>query len=507
MDKLANDFAGMPIGRWWIEHRVVCLVLTYAAVAALLAIPILVANVPLGVDDIEHLARIYVRAHIGTDPDLAHLFEIRTDPIPYLGMDLLLTPLARLLPIMVVGRIFVLVLVWGLVGAGVVLQRTFTSRVGLSPAASGLIAYNGLIAWGLINYVLGLILALLAFAAWHGLRARPWLMRLIFFTSVATALYFTHLLAFVLYGVLVVSYELFGRQRPWRTPLRDWILLAGQAVPGLILWHSLGMSMLGTQSAIYYRPVAKLFALEASTAFGRAAGRTFDTGLVSFIFCSVALFMAARRGLLTWPRSLAAPALILLGLTILLPYRLMGVYLIETRFSVAAACLALAGLKFKSIDTSHALMAVVAVALLMISHVVDVSIVMRRCDGQYAELRRALAVVPRGATLVPVLERSAPVPGVACTALPIYDHIASLVTIDRSGYATNFFARATTVALRDGRLSDIDPPSAETFATAPMAGYVLWIHLGHRRPVPPGLALLWSGSFFDLWAVKPHSQS
>ncbi len=51
-------------------------------------------------------------------------------------MDLLLTPLARVLPIMLVGRIYIFsLLVWGLIGAVIVLQRVFISRIGLGPAA------------------------------------------------------------------------------------------------------------------------------------------------------------------------------------------------------------------------------------------------------------------------------------------------------------------------------------------------------------------------------------
>ena len=170
MSSAAPASFGTPLLRWWGTHRTAGMVLVYAALAIVLAIPILSVQVPLGGDDLNHLARIYVRAHIGSDPDLAQIFQVKSDLIPYLGMDLLLTPLARVAPIMVVGRIYILALVWGLVGAVIVLQRTFTGRIGLAPAAAGLIAYNGLLAWGLLNYVLGLILALLALAAWHALR-------------------------------------------------------------------------------------------------------------------------------------------------------------------------------------------------------------------------------------------------------------------------------------------------------------------------------------------------
>ena len=313
MNGLATASWGMRVSRWWDGHRATGIVLVYAAIAALLAVPVLVTQVPLGVDDLNHLARIYIRAHIDTDPDLARLFEVRADVIPYLGMDLLLTPLARLLPIMLVGRVYILVLVWGLVGAVVVLQRAFTGRIGLGPAATGLIAYNGLMAWGLINYVLGLILALLAFAAWHSQRAKSWPLRLALFTGAATVLYLTHLLAFGLYGVLVASYEFFGRARPWRMPLRDWVVLAGQAVPSLLLWSALSIKMPETDSAIVYALPTKLFALESPFLFRGAFGGL-DSGLLAVCFYGVALYLGIRSGWLAWPRTLGAPVLVLLVL-------------------------------------------------------------------------------------------------------------------------------------------------------------------------------------------------
>lgn len=486
---------------WWGKPRTIGIALVYAAVAGILAVPVLVAEVPLGVDDLNHLARIYVRAHIGSDPDLTRLFAIRTGIIPYLGMDLILTPLARVLPIMLVGRIYILALVWGLVGAVVVLQRAFTSRIGLAPAVTGLIAYNGLLAWGLINYMLGLVLALLLFAAWHSLRSRSWLVRLLIFGGGATVLYLTHLLAFVLYGVLVVSYEFFGRPEPWRTSLRDWLVLAGQALPGLLLWSTLSAKIPSVSFAVEYVPITKVFALESPFLFGGAFGG-FDTGLFTLCFFAATLCIAALRGWLLWSRYLTGPILVLLALTIGLPFKMLGVALIDYRFGVVAACLALAGSRLAPAALPHARLLVVGLALLMVMHIAEVSVLTYRCDSQYAELREALATLPRGLTLTTVLERGEPAPNVACTRLPIYEHISQLVTIDRSGYAPDFFARVTSVAVRNGGPTDTDPVSAQAFIAARAAGYVLWIHLGQGRRVPDGLILVRRGSFFDLWAAS-----
>jgi hypothetical protein len=494
----------MRLTRWLDGHRTGGLLLIYTVLAIALAIPILASNVPLGVDDLNHLARIHVRAHIGEDANLSRLFELRSDLYPYLGMDLLLTPLARVLPTMLVGRIYTIAILWGLVGATIVVQRAFTGRVGIGPAATGLVAYNSLMAWGLINYVLGIVVALLLFAAWHWQRARSWLFRLVVFCVAATGLYLTHLLAFVLYGVLVGSYELFGRAQPWRTPLRDWLVLAGQAVPALLLWNAVSVKMPSADLTFHYIPMAVAFALESPFLFSGAAGG-FDAGLLTGLVCGALLIVGLWRGWLVLPRSLAAPVLVLLVLTIIVPFRALGVALLDYRPPVAAACLILAGLRLTPSFRNLVVPIATALAALTIVHVVDVASLMHRCDAQYGELRDALTTLPRGAELTTVLERSDPAPGGACTRLPIYEHIAQLVTIDRSGYAPDFFARVTSVAVRGGRVADSDPVSAESFIAPPDTRYLLWIHLGRHRADPAGFVPLRRGSFFDLWAATAQS--
>ena len=149
----------------------------YACVLTALAWPVLWVDIPVGVDTLNHFARIHVRAHIDTDPDLARLFEVRDTLVPYLGMDWLLTPLVRVLDTLAVARLLTVALVWGTVGAVAAVQLAFTGRIGPGAAVAGLVAWNGLMAWGFLNYVLGLIAALLGFALWHAWRDRPVLWR------------------------------------------------------------------------------------------------------------------------------------------------------------------------------------------------------------------------------------------------------------------------------------------------------------------------------------------
>ncbi len=478
------------------------LFVAYGFLALLLAAPLLAVEVPLGGDTLNHLARIHVRAHIADDPDLARLFEIRDVLIPYMGLDWLLTPLARVMPTLVVGRIAVVLLLWGMVGAVLVLQRTFTGRIGFEPLLMGLVSYNSLLAFGFLNYMLGVVGAILGLAAWHAMRECPWLLRLVVFTVVATALYFVHLLALALYGAMLAAYEVFGRPRAWQTPLRDWALLSAQFAPAAMLWVGLVMPSPLEQTGTVWHPMFKMLGLMSPFLFSGALGGP-DSGIAVLTVCVFLLVLLTRRAMLRWNRRLAvlAAALMLVGLV--MPTWIAGVFLGDVRLPATAACMAIAAVSIvpgKGMKL-WPLGALLAAAVLVQTG--SAGMTMLACDRQYGELRAALQDLPKGVILTPVQE-DAPAPGVPCSHLPVYHHMAQLITLERSGYSPDFFSNVTTVAVRNGLPTDRVPLFADLVTPGMLTpgAYLLWIHLGnHDRPLPPGLTLLHSGSFFDLFST------
>ena len=485
-----------------IRAELSLMVAVYALLAFLLAVPILAVEVPLASDTLNHLARIHVRAHIADDPDLARLFEVRDHLVPYMGLDWLLTPLARVMPTLVAGRVCIVLLLWGTVGAVVVVQRAFTGRIGFEPLLMGLVSYNALLAWGFLNYILGVIGALLGLAAWHGLRERPWLTRLVVFTAVATALYFVHLLALALYGAMLGAYEVFGRPRAWRTPARDWLLLGAQFIPAALLWMQLAMPPLAEEGGAQWSCVSKLLGLLSPFLFSGSMGGP-SLGLAVFGGCVFALYYLTRIGALRWNRALAASAAGLMLMALVSPYRVAGVFLDDSRLPVAAAYMVVAAV---GIVPGAGRRLLPWGALLVVAVLVQVGSAgeaLRTCDRQYREFRAALHSVPRGTVLISVQE-DAPASGVRCSDVRVYDHMAQLVTLERSGYSPTFFSRVTGVGVRSG-VPEEEGLKFTKSVTADMllpGSDLLWIHLGnHDRPVPPGLTLLQSGSFFDLFST------
>ncbi len=458
----------------------------------------------MGVDTLNHLARIHVQAHVDSDADLARLFEIQSGVIPYMGFDWLMVPMARVMPTLVAGRVFIVLLLWATIGAIVLLKWVFTKHVGFEPLLAGLVSYNALLAWGFLPYLLGAVGALYGFAAWHGLRRRPWAIRLLISAAVATSLYFAHLLALVVYGVMLGAYEVFGRPQAWRTPIRDWVLLGLQFVPAVALWLSLPAPLqLGVQPGLAWLPDIKELLLASPFVFS-AVGPATGFELLAAILCAVVVMCLIRARLVQWTRGLLAPAIALAILGVIAPGQIVGALLVDLRFPASAACLAVAALCAAPGSGRRLLPAVLAMAAIMIVQIGSVATTMRGCDRQFGEVREALAMIPRGAVLTTVLEEYEPASNVPCAHFLSYFHLSQLITLERSGYSPDFFAYLKPVSVRNGLPADARPLDATTLTSAklPPNGYILWMHFGNRtRPEPPGLATLHRGSFFDIHTV------
>ena len=466
------------------------LLAAYTALLVVLAVPVLLVDVPVGVDTLAHLARLHVRAHIGTDPDLARLFTVRDGLIPYLGMDWLLTPLVGLLPTLVVGRIATVLSVWGIVGAVAVLQRSFTGRWGAEPLLAGVIAWNGMTAWGFLNYLMGMALALGTLALWHSWRGRPVWVRLLVFGAASAGLYLVHLLALVLYAGLVGLYAI--TTRDWRA--RTWLVMALQSVPVVVLWLVYAPPLPQGSLGVLYNLPAALIAFASPTLFPAALGG-WESGHIVFVVTVFGLCGLTLARIVIWDRTLLSMAGVLFLVGLAIPVAAVGISWVNLRLPLVAACFAVAAIRFSG---SPAWGLVVAGLVLM--RTASVTATMAACAPDYAELRQAMQALPRGVVLTPVLEREAPVR--SCSWLPVYEHAGNLVTIERSGLSTDFFGRTTSVISRAATTDQI-AAEMEIAGSVPLRGHALWMHLGRSWPLPPDAAILVHGSFFDLLRIDP----
>ena len=318
------------------------LVWPYAGLLLALAWPVLGVDVPVGVDTLAHIARVFVRAHIGTDPDLQRLFVMQPTLVPYLGLDWLMSPLARVMDPLQLARAVTVALVWGTVLSVVVLQRVITGRLGLEPLAAGLVAYNAAVAWGFLSYVLGHILAVLGLAAWHAWRGWPAAWRLGMFSAVCVALYLTHLLALALYGGLVVLHALVE----WRRGRAPGLVLVAQFVPAAaLLVAAIPPVPQGALGILYNVPTSIIGA--ASPFIFRGGFGELESGHLVLVLALATAYLLTRAGLLTWDPTLAPMAAVVAVVGLAMPVAAAGISWVNLRLPLAAACLAIAAMRYR----------------------------------------------------------------------------------------------------------------------------------------------------------------
>src|SRR5579864_4733949 len=182
-------------------------ILLFAALFAAAAAPVLICDsLPL-FDYPNHLARMHILVDWARSPELQRFYAIAWAPVPNLAMDVIVPGLAQLMPLAVAGKVFVLLTLLLLAGGAAALHRVLFGAWSAWPCLAFLLLYSRILLWGFLNYLFGLGLGLFAFALWIRLARRPALLRLGVGAALALALFFAHLLAWGLYGVLVAGHS------------------------------------------------------------------------------------------------------------------------------------------------------------------------------------------------------------------------------------------------------------------------------------------------------------
>ncbi|MDA8231274.1 MAG: hypothetical protein M0006_08040 [Magnetospirillum sp.] len=174
--------------------------------AAALA-PVLTVETPPLADYLDHLGRMHALADLGRDPLLAKFYAVRWAVLPNLAMDLMVPPLMRFMDVYAAGRLFLVAILTLLAGGAFAIHYALFRRANPFPFAGFLLLYNFAFLQGLVNYLMGVALALWAVAAWLGLRERsPWLRGAVSAVA-AIVLFLCHLSALGIYGFALLCHE------------------------------------------------------------------------------------------------------------------------------------------------------------------------------------------------------------------------------------------------------------------------------------------------------------
>ena len=396
----------------------------FAALLAVASVPVFSTVLPPLVDYPNHLARMHLLAEGGN----AYYAE-RWAPLPNLAADLVIPVLARVMPLALAGKLF-LVASFALLAGGVFwLNRMAAGGWRWWPLLAFLFLYNRILLWGFINDLFGLGLALCGLALWLALEERTASLRVAVSSLVALACFFAHLVAFGVYALALAGIEAVpaSGETPREIARRAGIAAVQFVAPAaifLLWWH--GSAGGPVSYAGFLRKADLLFSVFDNY------NRAFD--VTCFVLLAAALiFLAATRRLVFAPRILAALAL-LFAAYLLLPSQLLSGSGADHRLPVALFLLLIAGAS-PQLARREGLALAAAAGLMFVARMGVIERVWLRSDAVYAADLAVLDRLPEG----PKLAVAFPVGEEQAGAIPLL-HLPALAVARREAFVPTLFA-------------------------------------------------------------------
>ncbi|MEW6256424.1 MAG: hypothetical protein AB1592_10740 [Pseudomonadota bacterium] len=498
------------------------ILLLFALLFGLAAIPILTHPVPPLSDYANHLARMHVIGQGGRDPDLARFYSLEWAVIPNLMMDLVVPVIDRFASVYVAGEIYTLGCFLLIAFGTLALNRALFGLWSATPLLAFPLLYNGIFLIGVMNYICGIGLALLALAAWVALRERRW--RYGVSLVLVVALFFCHLVALGVYGIGLLAFEMARFWSGRGTPLR----------PRLLSFCAAGLPFLAALVLLRFSPTLGLAGENYWAPQGKVTGVEFIINVyydvVAFVLTgSVAIAgVWALRHRLMRTAPMLMPLLIVGGLVYLaMPRTAFATYMADQRLPAALAFMVVAcvrvDLRSRLVRRAFAILLV----LLLAVRVAEVQIMWDRLTAWTQGFMQSIGKIDRGARVL--VANADPRGGGAPMDLGLV-HAACLAMIEKTALVTTAFTvpgkqilrvKAPYVDFVD--TEDGFPPTVEQLqvsADTPTPDgprywdlwpkhfdyvYVLYTEPGAPNPDPDRLALVSEGARFQLYKVKPEA--
>lgn len=375
----------------------------YGLLALLAVTPILATDVPPLVDYPNHMARMYILATQGSGRIVQDNYVVEWRPIPNLAMDMIVPSVARLLPVLDAGRLFLVLCFAVLVGGICALHRVVHGQFGFSPAVSFLVLYNLSFGWGFLNFYFSIGLCLLLFAGWIATRGWGALPRLLVFNVAAAILYLSHLFGFAVYLLAVGIYEVRATTesgdlrigslaRRFGPALGQFGISAGLFASNWLFWDS-GIELIELGSW-YGNVITKLTAL--FSAFLLYGGWP---DVLALGFVAIVVLASLPAGWLSTAPALRWHLVVFLLLTLASPHVFRGIFL-DARVGFVLGCFLIAAFRITIPNRMMVRLLFAAMLTVFATKQAATYRIWDEYDRDYDEFRLALNAVESGSRIL-----------------------------------------------------------------------------------------------------------
>jgi hypothetical protein len=398
----------------------------------LVAIPLFSTVLPPLFDYPNHLARMHLLTEGGNA-----FYVVHWAPLPNLAQDLIVPPLARLMPLELASRLF-LVMIFGVIAGGTIwFNRVVTNGWRIWPLLSLLLLYNRSFLWGFANYLFGVGIALCGIALWLALEKKSWRIRAFASSLVALACYFSHIAAFGFYALVILGLE----AAPAFTELLlyDWralgrrIAVAGcqSLIPVLLFVASgQGAAQRPISYASFFRKADLLFSVFDNY------DRVFDITCFA-LFVGLIIWLAVAGRLRMRPR-LAWAAGVVFAVYLLLPSQIFGGSAADHRLPPALFLLLIVSSAPRFPSRGVAVTVGILAGLALVIRLAMIERVWLQANRLYSANLAGIDMLPPGTKLAVAHPPS------AVNFVPVPElHFAALAVARRDAFVPTLFASQT----------------------------------------------------------------
>lgn len=498
------------------RQSTVSYMLTYGVLLAVALVPLWLVTMPPLEDYPNHLARMHILIHAPHDEVLGQFYQVHWALIPNLAMDLLVPPLAHLIPLALAGKVFISLTLVLLSSGTLALHYVLYRKLSIWPLSVFLLLYNGIFLYGILNFLFGLGVALWGLAAWIYLPARRAWPRALLFYAMSCVLFVSHLSALGVFAICVLGYEVQLAQRdkvrPGRTVAWASALALGPALPVLFFLlgsadTAAGQPLFGYDDLrfIVSRKLGALLSL-----FGNYA-QVLDAATLGMAVWSTCYAGMAKR--LSLDGRISGSISVLVLMFLVMPFQVFGSNFADSRILVAVAFLFVASFNLRLGFRYERAFAIGVLAIFGIRMAV-ITTQWQKSDKAIAQYVQAIDQLPEGSRL---LALAAGAPGQ--TSEPQLAHVASLAVIRKSVFLPSMYAmpRGQPITFTAGyrSLARRAPRLDQWYGAGPhwdeVLGeydYVLLIREGLFLPHPPALLrLVYEGTDFRLYRTPRASRA
>jgi len=404
----------------------------FALLMMLVTVPLFSTVLPPLIDYPNHLARVRLLIEGGNA-----FYAVRWAPLPNLAQDLIVPALAWLMPLELASKLF-LVMVFGVTTAGTIwLNRVATGVWRMWPLLAFLLLYNRIFLWGFVNYLFGVGVALCGIALYLALERRTWRLRVLASSLVALLCYFSHIVAFGFYALVVFGVEAplavaELRRRDWRALARRAAIAGTQFLVPAVLLVSFRQS--AESGPINYAR----FLRKADLLFNVFDNydRVFDITCFA-LFVGLFVWLAAAGQLRMAPR-LASAAAAVFAAYLLLPSQMYEGSGLDHRLPPAMFLLLVASCSPRFPSRCYGIAIGILVASALIIRVAIIERLWLQADRVYSADLAGIDLLPRGAKLAVAY------PSRAVNFAPAPElHLAALAIPRRDAFVPILFALPT----------------------------------------------------------------